>query len=102
MDYSHFAIILLVIGLVLLVGEIFIPSGGMILITSGVCLVASIWFAWKAWAGPESILAGARRVMSMAPNSSSSVRSATSARMGEKTPSPALFPIPETGSKTWL
>jgi membrane-bound ClpP family serine protease len=50
MDNSTFAILLLVVSLVLLVAEVFIPSGGMILITAIVCLVASVWFAWRAWA----------------------------------------------------
>jgi len=50
MDNSHIAILLLVVSLVLLVAEVFIPSGGMILITALVCLVASVWFAWRAWA----------------------------------------------------
>lgn len=50
MDNSHIAILLLVVSLVLLIAEVFIPSGGMILITALVCLVASVWFAWRAWA----------------------------------------------------
>lgn len=49
MEYSHLAILLLIVCLVLLVAEVFIPSGGMILVTAGVCLTASVWFAWKAW-----------------------------------------------------
>ena len=49
MDYSHLAILLLFVCLCLLLAEVFIPSGGMILVTAGICLVASIWFAWRAW-----------------------------------------------------
>jgi membrane-bound serine protease (ClpP class) len=49
MDSSHFAILLLFLGVALLVAEIFIPSGGMILVLALVCLVGSIWCAWKAW-----------------------------------------------------
>jgi membrane-bound ClpP family serine protease len=49
MDNSQLAILLLVVSLVLLVAEVFIPSGGMILISALVCLVASVWFAWRAW-----------------------------------------------------
>lgn len=49
MEYSHLAILLLIVCLCLLVAEVVIPSGGMILVTAGVCLVASVWFAWKAW-----------------------------------------------------
>jgi membrane-bound serine protease (ClpP class) len=49
MQDSHVAILLLVVSLVLLVAEVFIPSGGMILISALVCLVASVWFGWRAW-----------------------------------------------------
>ena len=49
------AVILLVIALVLLVGEVFIPSGGMILITACVCLAASIFFAWRAWWADDAV-----------------------------------------------
>ncbi|GAB4136000.1 MAG: hypothetical protein Tsb009_02830 [Planctomycetaceae bacterium] len=48
--FANFAILLLIVGLVLLVAEIFIPSGGMILISALVCLAGSVWCAWKAWA----------------------------------------------------
>lgn len=43
------AIILLAVCLALLLAEVFIPSGGMILITALVCLAGSIWFAYRAW-----------------------------------------------------
>jgi membrane-bound serine protease (ClpP class) len=48
-DHSHFAVLLLVLGLALLIAEIFIPSGGLILTASVVCLGFSVYFAWSAW-----------------------------------------------------
>ncbi|MFQ5731653.1 MAG: NfeD family protein [Planctomycetaceae bacterium] len=59
MENSHLAILLLIVCLCLLVAELFIPSGGMILVTAGVCLVASVWFAWKAWysGSPQNLVA---------------------------------------------
>ena len=47
--YASFSILLLIVGLVLLVGEIFIPSGGMIVIAAAICLSSSIWCGWNAW-----------------------------------------------------
>ncbi len=49
MEDSVIALLLLVIGLVLLVAEFFIPSGGMIFVVAMVCCTGSIWFAWRAW-----------------------------------------------------
>ena len=49
--YASFAILLLIVGLVLLVGEIFIPSGGIIAIAAVISLSSSIWCGWKAWSG---------------------------------------------------
>ncbi len=49
MDYSHFAILALAFGIAMLIAEIFIPSGGMILIVAIISLVASVWCAWNAW-----------------------------------------------------
>lgn len=49
MDYSHIALLLAALALALLVAEIFIPSGGMILIAALICTAISIWCAWKAW-----------------------------------------------------
>lgn len=49
MDYSHFALLLLALGLALLAAEIFIPSGGTILIAALGALGASLWCAWHAW-----------------------------------------------------
>lgn len=50
MDNSGiFAIVLLVVSLALLLAEVFIPSGGLILVMAIVSLVGSIWFAYRAW-----------------------------------------------------
>lgn len=49
MEDSAIALLLLVVGLVLLVAEFFIPSGGMIFVVSMICCTGSIWFAWRAW-----------------------------------------------------
>lgn len=49
MDYSTLAILLLLLGLALVVIEVFVPSGGMISIMAIVAVVASIWCAKKAW-----------------------------------------------------
>lgn len=49
MDSSLWAFLLLVCALGLFFAEIFIPSGGMILITAMLCLGGSIWAAWGAW-----------------------------------------------------
>lgn len=49
MDYSYIAVFLAILGLGLVVAEIFIPSGGMIMIGSIVCFAASVWCGWEAW-----------------------------------------------------
>jgi len=49
MDESHFALILLVVSLGLMIAEVFIPSGGMLTILVIVCLSGSLWCAWNAW-----------------------------------------------------
>lgn len=51
MDYSHFAVLLLIVGISLLVAEIFIPSGGLILTGAVLALAGSAWCAWTAWWG---------------------------------------------------
>jgi len=51
MSYEFLAILLLVVGCGLIVAEVFIPSGGMILVLCVVTFVAAIWFAYKAWWG---------------------------------------------------
>ncbi len=48
-DAGILATVLLVLGLFLLALEFFIPSFGMIGITSLLCMVISFWSAWKAW-----------------------------------------------------
>lgn len=49
MDYAHFSLLLMFLGLALLVAEVFIPSGGMILVAALVCFAGSVWCAWNAW-----------------------------------------------------
>jgi len=51
MSYEFLAIVLLVVGCGLIVAEVFIPSGGMILVLCVVTFLASIWCAYKAWWG---------------------------------------------------
>lgn len=51
MSYELLAILFLVIGCGLIVAEVFIPSGGMILILCIVAFAVSIWCAYKAWWG---------------------------------------------------
>jgi membrane-bound serine protease (ClpP class) len=49
MEHSHLALLLMLVGLALLVAEVFIPSGGIILAAALLSLGASIWYAWDAW-----------------------------------------------------
>jgi membrane-bound ClpP family serine protease len=49
MDFEHYAALLAIAGLALIVAEIFIPSGGLILIAAVLSLIASIWCSWEAW-----------------------------------------------------
>lgn len=49
MGYSSLAILLLLVGLAFIIMEVFIPSGGMIMILSVLAIVSSIWCATKAW-----------------------------------------------------
>lgn len=49
MDSSTWAFLLLAIGVLLFVAEVFIPSGGAITILAASCLLASVWCAWTAW-----------------------------------------------------
>ncbi|MCA9042503.1 MAG: hypothetical protein KDA65_19265, partial [Planctomycetaceae bacterium] len=48
-NYELVAILLMIIGLVVLIFEILIPSGGIIGIVAGGCLIGSFWAAWMAW-----------------------------------------------------
>lgn len=49
MNEPLLAILLLLLGLALLMIEVFIPSGGLIMITALASLGASLWFAYTAW-----------------------------------------------------
>jgi len=49
MDYSLIAILALAVALMLLVAEIFIPSGGIIAVLALLSLGSAIWAAWLAW-----------------------------------------------------
>ncbi len=49
MDYSFLAIALLVLGLTLLIAEVFVPSGGLLAIMVSICILGSAWSAWAAW-----------------------------------------------------
>lgn len=49
MDYSVWAFLLLAVGLVLLVAEVFIPSGGVILVLAVGSLLSALVCAWYAW-----------------------------------------------------
>ncbi len=56
MDYQMLAIVLLFVGLALMIAEFFIPSGGMISVFCLICLVTSVWAAYKAWWGTSFFL----------------------------------------------
>ena len=49
MSYEFLAILLLVVGCGLIVAEIFIPSGGMILLLCILSFTAAVWCAYMAW-----------------------------------------------------
>lgn len=49
MEYSTWALLLVAIGAVLMIAEVFIPSGGIIIVLSAVSLVAAIYCAFQAW-----------------------------------------------------
>lgn len=51
MEYSSWAVLLLVVGVMLLVAEVFIPSGGVISVLSTLSLVAALVCAYQAWWG---------------------------------------------------
>ncbi len=56
MDYATLSILFLLIGLVILVGEFFIPSGGFLAILTTICFVVSVWAAWKAWGNTSPVI----------------------------------------------
>jgi len=49
MTPEAYALLLMLVGFALIVAEVFVPSGGMILILCVIAFVSSIWFAHKAW-----------------------------------------------------
>ncbi|QDU78422.1 hypothetical protein Pla110_01230 [Polystyrenella longa] len=57
-NYELVAILLMLIGLVVLIAEILIPSGGIIGIISLACLVGSFWAAWQAWWESSPVIFG--------------------------------------------
>jgi membrane-bound serine protease (ClpP class) len=56
MDYSHFAILLLLLSLALLTAEVFVPSGGFIAVLMLISLSGSVFCAFKAWWGTSPTL----------------------------------------------
>ena len=48
-SYSLLAILLLLVGLILLVAEVFIPSGGVILVLALASIAGSLGCGWLAW-----------------------------------------------------
>lgn len=51
MDASHLAVLLLLVGVGLIVAEIFLPSGGVLTVAAVIVLAISAVFAWRAWWG---------------------------------------------------
>jgi membrane-bound ClpP family serine protease len=49
MDSGYLAILLLLVGLALIVCEVFIPSAGLIAAFATLCIAGSIASAWSAW-----------------------------------------------------
>ena len=49
MDESIISIILLLLGLSLIVAEVFLPSGGLLSLFSVVLVAGSYYFAWQEW-----------------------------------------------------
>lgn len=58
MDYDFFAILLLLVGFILIVAEVFLPSGGMILIMCTIAFGGSLWCAVQAWYGTHPVAFG--------------------------------------------
>lgn len=56
MDYSHFAILLLLLSLALLTAEVFVPSGGFISVLMLLALAGSVFCAFRAWWGTSPTL----------------------------------------------
>lgn len=51
MEASHLAVLLLLVGLGLIVAEVFIPSGGILSVLAVIVMALSAVFAWRAWWG---------------------------------------------------
>ncbi|HAW32847.1 NfeD family protein [Gimesia maris] len=51
MDYSLIAILALAVALMMMVAEIFLPSGGIIAVLALTSIAGSVWAAWMAWWG---------------------------------------------------
>jgi len=58
LDYPSLAILMLMVGFVLIIAEIFLPSGGLILVMCVIAFIASFWSAYKAWYGISSLAFG--------------------------------------------
>jgi membrane-bound ClpP family serine protease len=58
LDYPGLAILLLMVGFALIIAEIFLPSGGLILVMCVIAFAASFWAAYKAWYGVSSLAFG--------------------------------------------
>ncbi len=56
MDYATLSILFLLAGLVVLVAEFFVPSGGFLAILTVISLVVSVWCAWKAWGKTSPVI----------------------------------------------
>ena len=55
MDYGHYAILLLAVGLAVLVVEVFVPSGGLLAGLTLLCLTGSVLCAFWAWWGSNPL-----------------------------------------------
>lgn len=51
MDYSLIAVLALAVALMMMVAEIFLPSGGIIAVLALSSIAVSVWGAWMAWWG---------------------------------------------------
>ena len=51
MDYQTLALLFLALGFALIIAEVFIPSGGILLVSCVLTFCASLWYAYKAWFG---------------------------------------------------
>lgn len=49
MDTSTWAVVLLLLGMLILIAEVFIPSGGLMTVAAVICLGGAITCAWMAW-----------------------------------------------------